>query len=83
MLYEHAIETLAARMGKSVDDTRPFAEREVEKAVREALAGHRYFIHLLPDELVPEAQRRHRDRLTGGEGSPAVRSFTHTGVPLR
>lgn len=81
MLYEQAIEQLAARMGKSLDDTRTFAEREIEKAVREALAGHRYFLHLLPNELVREAQRRHSDRVAAGEGSPAVRSFTHTGAP--
>lgn len=81
MLYEVAVEKLAARMGKSVAHTRAFSEREIEKAVREALAGHRYFIHLLPDELVREAQRRCGDRLEAGEGSPAVRSFTHTGAP--
>jgi hypothetical protein len=80
--YDVCIETLAARRGEAVESTRVYAEREISKAVRDALAGQQSAFDLLPDELRGEARRRWRERVEAGERRPDVRSFTHTGVPL-
>lgn len=83
MAYEKCIEALAARRGETIEATRAYAEREITKAVREALAGHQHYFELLPDELRDEARRRWRDRREAGDSRPDARSFTHTGAPLR